>query len=287
MKKEYLKYFENYLIDIKISKSAGTYKYYENHFLNIGRYFFENNIEKLEDVNRDIFVGYLSGMKETCSNNTINKRVGVLKRCFRYYNLNDSYIHTVEKLREKRVTFDMVSNEDMKRIVKYITSLPEKDNNLLYKGIILLLVNTGVRLTELYNIEKRNINLSGNEILLTKTKTGIDRTVYFRPVIAPVIKKLMDLKHDHKFLLHNQLRNRQVNYSDISYLFKKIKRDLSIRKLHPHMFRHSFATNLLRYGVDIKTVMDLMGHTNLSTTQRYQHSSKEHAKKSYLDKYKY
>lgn len=190
MRKEYLKYFENYLIDIKISKSAGTYKYYENHFLNIGRYFFENNIRKLEDVNRDIFVSYLSGMKETCSNNTINKRVGVLKRCFKYYNLNDSYIHTVEKLREKRVTFDMVSNEDMKRIVKYITSLPEKDNNLLYKGIILILVNTGVRLTELYNIEKRNVNLSGNEILLTKTKTGIDRTVYFRPVIAPILKLL-------------------------------------------------------------------------------------------------
>ena len=98
---------------------------------------------------------------------------------------------------------------------------------------------------------------------------------------------MLDLKTNHKFLLHNTIRNRPVKYSDVNYLFKKIKKELNIKLLHPHMFRHSFATNLLRYGVDIKTVMDLMGHTNLSTTQRYQHSSREHAKKLYLEKYKY
>lgn len=197
-------------------------------------------------------------------------------------------IHSIGKYKEKRRSFEMISDDDLKRIIKYIDLLPtEEGNNLMYKGIIFILINTGIRLTELYNIEKKNVNAKEFEILLTKTKNGKDRVVFFRPTIKALINDLIKEKNNHKFLLHNRLKNRPINYSDMTYLFKKIKDDLNIKKLHPHMFRHTYATKLLQNGVDIKTVMDLMGHNNLSTTQRYQHSSKEHAKKSYLDKYEY
>lgn len=287
MKRKYLKFFVDYLIDIQITKTEGTYKFYENHFLHFGRFIYENNIKMLTQIDRDLIVKYLSKIKKTCSNATINKRVGVLKRCFIFYGISDHYIHSIKKMREKRKTFEMVNESDMDHIIKYINSLPMNSNNLLYKGIILILINTGVRLTELYKIERNNVDINGLEILLTHTKTGVDRVVYFKEEIKPIIKDLLELKTNHKYLLHNIIRNRPVNYSDVNYLFKKIKNELNIKVLHPHMFRHSFATNLLRYGVDIKTVMDLMGHTNLSTTQRYQHSSREHAKKLYLEKYKY
>lgn len=288
MNKNYLKYFEDYLIEIKISKTDGTYRFYRNHLLHIGRFFYENDVTSIEEVDRDILVSYLAMLRNSVNNTTINKRVGIIKRCFLYYGINNSYIHTVPKFKEKKNSYDMIPDETLVRVINYVGSLETSvGNNLMYQGIIFLLINTGVRLTELYNIEKRNIDISNYEILLTKTKTGKDRIVYFRPVILPVVKLLMEEDSKHKYLLHNRLRNRPVNYSDVNYLFNKIKTELNIKKLHPHMFRHTFATKLLQAGVDIKTVMDFMGHNNLSTTQRYQHSSKEHAKKSYLEKYKY
>lgn len=288
MKKEYLKLFEDFLIEIKITRTKGTYKFYENHLMHFGKFIYENNVNDLRAVNKNIIVEYLSLLRNTVSNSTINKRVGIIKRCFLYYNITNHYIHSVKKFKEKKQTFEMIPDKTLKTIINYIGVLPDEvGNNLMYKGIIFLLINTGVRLTELYNIEKNNVKLNDNEILLTKTKNGDNRIVYFRPVIKPIIEKLLNDNHNHKYLLHNKLKNRPINYSDINYLFKKIKTDLNIKKLHPHMFRHTYATKLLQNGVDIKTVMDLMGHNNLSTTQRYQHSSKEHAKKSYLNKYIY
>lgn len=288
MNEKYLSYFEDYLIDIKISKTDGTYRFYRNHLLHIGRFFYENNIETLSAVGRNDIVEYLALLRNTVSAATMNKRVGIIKRCFLFYQIEEHYIHSVKKFKQKNNSFEMIPDETLSDIIKYIASLDYTvGNNLLYNGIILLFINTGVRLTELYNIEKKNVDLKSCEILLTKTKTGKNRTVYFRPLILPVIKLLMEEKSNHKYLLHNKTKDRPVNYSDVKYIFNKLKIELEIKKLHPHMFRHTFATKLLQTGVDIKTVMDLMGHTNLATTQRYQHSDKEHAKKSYMEKYKY
>lgn len=288
LKNKYLGYFEDYLIDIKIKRTNGTYRFYKSHLMHFGRFLYDNDIDDIKNISKRVTVDYLAILRNTVENSTINKRVGIIKRCFAFYGIKDHYIFTIEKFKEKKRSFEMISDIKLKRIITHIGLLDEDiGNNLLYQGIIYILINTGVRLTELYNIEKKNVNINQNEILLTKTKNGNDRFVYFRPIIKPIIKKLMKEKHQHKYLLHNRLKNRAVNYSDVNYLFKKIKKELKIRKLHAHMFRHTFATKLLQNGVDIKTVMELMGHNNLSTTQRYQHYSKEHAKKSYLEKYEY
>lgn len=288
MNEYYLKYFTDYLIDIKITKTDGTHRFYRNHLLHIGKFFYEHRIENLEDVSRDIIVEYLALLRNTVEASTLNKRVGIIKRTFLFYGINDHYIHSVKKLKEKQNSFQMLQDATLKKVINYVDHLdPDVGNNLLYIGIILLLINTGVRVNELYHIEKRNVKIDSCEILLVKTKTGKKRVVYFLPIILPVIKLLLSEKNDHKYLLHNRLKNRAINYSDIKYLFDKLKKELRINTLHPHMFRHTFATKLLQSGVDIKTVMDFMGHTNFATTQKYQHANKDHAKKSYMDKYTY
>lgn len=287
MKQQYLHYFNDYLLEIKITKANGTYEFYQNHLMHIGRYFYEHQVKQLSEVTKELMIDYLANMKVTAGASTINKRVGIIKRCFIYYGIDTHYVHSIPKFKEKKRTFNMLSDAEVRSIIEYIDALDSSGNNLMYKGVIFLLINTGVRLTELYNIERKNVDISTYEILLTKTKNGYDRIVYFMPDIQELLSELLALKHDHKFLLHNNTKNRAINYSDIKYLFDKIKRELNIKVLHPHMFRHTYATNMLRQGIDIKTVMDLMGHNNLSTTQRYQHTDKTHAKKSYLDKYKY
>jgi site-specific recombinase XerD len=57
-----------------------------------------------------------------------------------------------------------------------------------------------------------------------------------------------------------------------------------MKKLHPHMFRHTTATTLVEAGADIASIMEILGHKNIQTTERYLHVSNKHVKKTYQDK---
>lgn len=89
------------------------------------------------------------------------------------------------------------------------------------------------------------------------------------------------IKHDHKFLLHNIDKNRAADYDDIRYILRQAKKRLGIKKLHPHMFRHTVATFLVESRMDLPSLMNLLGHRNLETTRRYLHMSKKHVKSRY------
>jgi site-specific recombinase XerD len=65
-----------------------------------------------------------------------------------------------------------------------------------------------------------------------------------------------------------------------------LKEKLNIDKLHPHMFRHSMATIWLENGADLKSVMTILGHSNIETTNRYLHQNPKHITKLYVDKFK-
>ncbi|BCR36596.1 tyrosine-type recombinase/integrase [Mariniplasma anaerobium] len=72
-----------------------------------------------------------------------------------------------------------------------------------------------------------------------------------------------------------------MNYFDVDNYMRKLRESLGMNKLHAHMFRHSLATLWLRSGADIVSVMEVMGHKNMETTQRYQHTEKRHIKNMY------
>jgi integrase/recombinase XerC len=207
---------------------------------------------------------------------------------YRYSGIRFDALEAIEKFKVRRKTFEMLSEDVLKRIRMHVKRLPDDvGNNLYYKSMLMLLMDTGARINEILKINKRNVNISDQEILLTQTKTKEDRIVFFSQVTGDIIEKMM--RHpecrNHPYLLHNVLKKRPGTYDDVIFIMKKLKKELSIRTLHAHMFRHSMASIWLRHGSDIRSVMDVLGHKNLETTERYLHTSKEHAKRQYCAKY--
>lgn len=277
---------ERYLSFIKREHSIGNYKFYKNHLGHFKTWTEKRDIYTTEDIKYYVFDDYISDMKNTCANITINKRIGALKRMFRHMKIDYPYLQEIGKLKERVHTYDMIEEEDLRRIRSYIKSLPSYEgNNLFYQALILLLMDTGARISEILNIKKENVNIQEREILLTETKTKIDRTVFFQDSSVRILKAMYDLENEHGYLLHHIVLNRRPNYFDVDNYMRKLRKILELKKLHAHMFRHSLATIWLQSGADIVSVMNVMGHKNMETTQRYQHAKKKHMKNMYNSKY--
>jgi integrase/recombinase XerC len=196
-------------------------------------------------------------------------------------------ILSLKKLKEVRRSYEMFKPGELKKIVSFIQTLPDNISNyLMYKTFILILIDTGARVGEVLAIEKKEIDLKNCEILLKKTKTKIERLVYFYSDTGLCINEMMKLQNKSKYLLWNNDKQRPMNYDDVRYVMKLLEEKCKIKNIYPYMFRHTFATNLIENGADVFAVKELMGHEKLTTTQIYTHLSKKHIKKVFQTSHK-
>jgi tyrosine recombinase XerC len=172
--------------------------------------------------------------------------------------------------------------------VEQIFSSIKTDNfiGLRDRTIIELLYSSGLRCGELTHLKTDDINIA-NETVKIKGKGNKERIV---PIGSYALKFLLDyLEERARFSKNNFLfiNKKGVCISDrqVERIVKKYaKKSGIIRDITPHTFRHSFATHLLDRGADLRIVQELLGHSDLSTTQIYTHTTVERMKELY-DKY--
>jgi integrase/recombinase XerC/integrase/recombinase XerD len=277
---------QDYVMIVKLKHAHGTFRFYQNHLGHFMSYCRSIRIENVDEIDNQVISDYISSMKFTNENVTINKNIGCLKRMYKQMKIDFPYLQSIEKLKERTKTFETLDRESFKMLRKYIREYPVvTTNGIYYKCFLALLADTGARIQEIMFIEKKNVNIERSEILLTFTKTKEDRVVYLSDKVGlPAVMEMLKVKSNHKYLLHNIEKNRPSNYDDIRYILKNVKRDLKMKKLHPHMFRHTAATTMVEDGIDIASIMIILGHKNIQTTERYLHVSNKHVKKLYQDK---
>ena len=181
---------------------------------------------------------------------------------------------------EIEVLFDSINTK---------TLLGIRDNALLE-----FMYGTGVRVSELCSIKEKDIDYINKQVIVL----GKGKKERYLPLHDLVIDSLQEYVSYARNEL--QLKNKK-EVSEILFLNNhggpltaRGVRDILTRlvekasetyKISPHMIRHSFATHLLNNGADLITVQELLGHSNLSTTQIYTHISKEQLKREYMDKF--
>ena len=205
-----------------------------------------------------------------------------------FYNYLTNKMHL---LRENPVK-DMDSPKLKKTLPKYLTldesiqlldSVDGKNQERDY-CILTLFLNCGLRISELVGL---NLNDIQDDALRVLGKGDKERIVPFYAAIGKRVRayirevRVQWVKEEHGVLFVNQ-RGQPLTSRGVQYLMQKQceRCELSIR-VHPHMFRHSFATHLLDNGADIRVVQELLGHASLSTTQIYMHVSRERLRQAY------
>ena len=149
--------------------------------------------------------------------------------------------------------------------------------------IMELLYATGIRVSELINIKKSDIDLENKTIVVTG-KGRKTRIVFFNDVCKKYLnlylKEVIGISKD-EFLIINKDGYRITTRGIRLIIDKIIKNTSIIKNISPHVIRHTFATHLLNNGCDLLTVQELLGHSSISTTGIYTHVSLEHARNVY------
>jgi integrase/recombinase XerC len=148
--------------------------------------------------------------------------------------------------------------------------------------ILELLYGSGLRVSELVSLNKEDLELDIC-LLRVKGKRGKERIVPLTPYAAEAIDTYLQLRTDTgQALLHNYQGSR-LSVRSVRRILAKLALEAGLdQHIHPHMLRHSFATDLLNGGADLRSVQELLGHEKLSSTQIYTHLTRERLKEIYL-----
>lgn len=195
---------------------------------------------------------------------------------------------SLPKVHKKQVSFLLA--EEVARLFAEIDTTTE--NGLRDKAIMELLFSGGLRVSELCNLDRDRVNTKRREFVI-RGKGGKDRPIFISATAANAVEQYLDSRVDNlKPLFLNNSRNvskdvhaetvaesekRRLTPRSIQRIVKNYAMKAGITKhVSPHTLRHSFATDLLMNGADLRSVQSMLGHANIATTQIYTHVTDPH-----------
>ena len=210
------------------------------------------------------------------SNNSVRLKIMAIK--FFFLEVLKSSINNfdIPNPKKHKILPKILSKEDIKEIINLNT-------NLKHRLIIKILYSSGLRLQELIDLKRNCIDFDRNLIFVKSGKGKKDRfTLLSQELKLDLLKyySSYSFKTDYVFEGRNKKYSKKSVQKILEYSGKKID-----KRITPHMLRHSFATHLLESGVDIRYIQELLGHSNVKTTEIYTHVSNKNLQniKSPLD----
>ena len=277
----FIQRFEEYLGAEK-KMSAHTVKAYIADINSCVKFTQENfEINEINELNHLFIKSWLSSMLASgIDSKSVRRKIYSLKTYYKYLlrhklvEIDPMIKVSSPKISKKLPSF--IEEDKMKDIMSNI--IDEKDNkNELANDILLTLYHTGIRLSELINLEKRNIDLAHSTIKVLG-KRNKERIIPITEELNTLLENYINKENESPYIF-NTPKNQKL-YPNFVYRCVKdlLSQHSTIRKKSPHVLRHTFATHLLNNGSDLNAIKELLGHANLSATQIYTHNSVERLK---------
>jgi integrase/recombinase XerD len=210
--------------------------------------------------------------------NTINKKLNSLQS-FNQFLMDSNYLaEKIVDLKKDKVKLAAGSEKEVEvftdgEIEKLLFFIQLEEVTSRDRLIVLLLLFTGVRVSELVNVKLRDVDLLSMNLTIAWGKGGKRREVPLKGEVIEAIKEyLQGERKENKFADSEYLiltnRSAKMDRDAVNKLLERMESKLGIR-MHPHKYRHTFCTRLLKRGVELTTVAKLAGHSSIQTTASF------------------
>lgn len=276
--------FCNYLlIDKKYSKN--TIESYKRDLIKLDEYL-DKKITKITSKDIKMYLEYLTNDGENKA--SIARNISSLRSFYKFL------------LVEKIATTNVMENINLPKLDKKLpNTLDEKDIDKLLnlkitdefsirnKAMLELMYATGVRVSELVNLKIHDIDLD-MALIKTMGKGSKERIIpmgdyalyYVKDYILNHRSNMLKKEYNDYLFINNH--GKQMTRQGFFKILKKIAQEQGIQKnFSPHTLRHSFATHLLNHGADLRIIQELLGHSDIATTQIYTHISNKKLRENY------
>ena len=277
--KEYITYLK-----IERQLSPNTIDGYKRDLMDF--YKFTNKSYKF--ITKEDFINYIGYLNNKISPRSINRHIVSIKNYFKFLERNN--------LIKSNPSLDITGLKTPKKMPRILSE--DDINNLLdiplndaysyrNKAMLELMYSSGLRVSELLNLEVNNIDFNMN-LVRVYGKGSKERIVPIDDIATAYLSDYINvyrntlLKNKESDILFLNSRGDKLSRQGFFKILKEIAKLKGIKKeLSPHTIRHSFATHLLNNGADLRSIQTMLGHENIETTQIYTHVSNNYVKENY------
>lgn len=243
--------------------------------------FVEKNYDEIEECNVFEYIEYIN---EKLKKNSVSRKVSAIKTFYKFCYLNKAVkkdpAGMVKSLKREHRLPEILTLEEMKKIIDNCPGTPEGMQNML---IIKFLIATGARISEILNLEIKDLGNKEYEFIKVLGKDSKYRIVPIYDNFENEIKNYLDVYRSKLKNAKNSFKifpntRREKFWKDL----KIIAKDARIEKnVYPHIFKYSIAAILLENSVDVSIVQEILGHATIITAEVYPHFEKDELKMIY------
>lgn len=278
---EYLEY-----LDVEKGLSSNTIDAYRRDLTDFIDFYISKGINNIIEIDRTQINTYIMFLHdEKYNSRSVVRKIASLRGFFKWLNANE-YIkqnpaQMIEQPKLPKRLPKVISLEDIKKIF-------HSDLNPMEMLIVELLYDCGLRVSELVNLKLNNIDIKAKYIQCYG-KGSKERVVPFGKNAQQALNRY--IKYREQIIIKNNISNnknlflkesgKNITRQDV-YNFIRKQGEKIHKHISPHTLRHTFATHLLDNGADLRVVQELLGHSDVSTTQLYTHITKKRLKEVYF-----
>lgn len=276
-----------FFLKVELNYSELTIKSYQLDLTDFFGYIESKKINYLTITNHDVR-GYLKYL-DSCNlkNSTISRRISTLRTFYNYLVdeniVENNVFHNVKNPKLEKKLPNYLNYNEMEELLESIDI--STTEGLEKRLLIEMFYSTGCRVSEMINVKISDIDFT-NKTIRIMGKGSKERIVYFGDYASKYLDNYLSKVKCDKYLFTNK-KGEKLTINEVEQIVKDIMKHISIKThVTPHTLRHTFATHLLNNGADIRTVQELLGHANLSTTGIYTHVSSDRLKDIYFKTFK-
>lgn len=284
----YIEEFINYLLFEK-KYSSNTINSYKEDLLKFQNYC-DNNKIKICKADKNDIQNYIQTLGKAMNMNSVSRNISTLKSFYKFLMLNKNVtknpLTSIKNPKIKKALPKVLSEEEINTLLDINLN---NDFDYRNKAMLELMYSSGLRVSELINLKVNDVDLDDSVVRIFG-KGSKERIV---PLSQYAVEALDDyinfyrgklFKHGQNDFLFLNNHGLPMTRQGFFKIIKKLAKEKEIKTdFSPHTLRHSFATHLLKNGADLRSIQELLGHSDVSSTQIYTHITNKRLQNNYVE----